>query len=226
MPLKNGARIKESTLTTGTGALSLEGAESGYRSIVAGIGTGNQMMYWLLDANGIGWEMGIGTITDGDPDTFSRDTVLKSSNADAAIDLSAPSGAGKHILFNAPIPGFGDGDVDFNGLSIYNVADKVQTVASDAGVLTLDYKNGGTAIVTLTEAITSIVVNNVPAGGAMTVYFIQDATGGWAVDFTGFRTAGGNGVSLSTDPNAEDVVVFITKDGSTFDAGLFGAAFA
>lgn len=226
MALKDGARIKESSLTSGTGTLNLEGAEYGHVSLADAVGDANQMAYWLLDASGLAWEMGIGTFTAGSPNTFSRDTILKSTNSDAAINLSAPAGANKHVLFNAPLPGFATGDVDFLAQAVFNVRDKVQTPTIASGVLTVDYKNGGMAIVTLTENITGITVSNVPAGGAMTVYFNQDATGGRSVDFTGFNTAGGAGIALSADANARDIVVFITPDGTNFDAGLYGAAFA
>lgn len=226
MPIKDGVKIKESSLTSGTGTLDLEGAEYGHNTLADEIGDGNSMVYLLLDANGLAWEMGVGTLTAGSPDTFSRDTVLRSSNSDSLVALSSPSGSNKHLLINAPVPGYATGDVDFLANALFNVKDKVQTPDISSGVLTLNYKLGGMAVVTLDENVTSITVSNVPAGGAMTVYFVQDATGGRTVDFSGFKTAGGEGITLSTDADARDIVVFITSDGTNYDAGLYGAAFA
>src|SRR5690242_18913370 len=81
-------RVKETTNTTGTGTLNLAGAGTGFRTFVAGIGNGNTCPY-LID-NGLGeWETGIGTVTDGTPDTLARTTVLASSNAGAAVSFSA-----------------------------------------------------------------------------------------------------------------------------------------
>lgn len=88
-------RVKETTTTTGTGTLNLAGAVAGFRTFVAGIATGNTCYYALIDANGTDWEVGLGTVTDATPDTLSRTTILASSNAGAAITLSA----GTHTVF-------------------------------------------------------------------------------------------------------------------------------
>lgn len=82
------SRIKETTTTTGTGTLNLAGAESGYQTFVAGIGTTNSTYYCI--ESGTAWEVGLGTVTDATPDTLSRTTILASSNSGSAIDL--PSG--------------------------------------------------------------------------------------------------------------------------------------
>ena len=82
-------RVKETSTTTGTGTLSLAGAETGYESFVAGIGTGNTT-YYAIELNSAGeFEVGIGTVTDASPDTLSRTTVISSSNSDNKVDFSA-----------------------------------------------------------------------------------------------------------------------------------------
>lgn len=70
-------RVRETTTTTGTGTMSLAGAVSGFRSFVSAIGTGNNTYYVISD--GVNWEVGIGTVTSGAPNTLSRDTVLSNS---------------------------------------------------------------------------------------------------------------------------------------------------
>lgn len=70
-------RVRETSTTTGTGTLSLAGAVSGFRSFVSAIGTGNNTYYVISD--GVNWEVGIGTVTSGAPNTLSRDTVLSNS---------------------------------------------------------------------------------------------------------------------------------------------------
>ena len=82
-------RVKETSLTTGTGTLSLAGAVSNFQTFVTGIGTGNACYYAIVHQTVAEWEVGIGTVTSGSPDTLSRTTVLASSNAGALVSLSA-----------------------------------------------------------------------------------------------------------------------------------------
>lgn len=86
-------RVKETTTTTGTGTLTLAGAVSGFQSFSA-IADGNTCPYTLLDANGTGWERGIGTYT-ASGTTLARTTVLASSNSGSAITLTS----GTHTVF-------------------------------------------------------------------------------------------------------------------------------
>ena len=77
-------RVKETTTTTGTGTVTLDGASSGYQTFASGIGNGNNTYYAIV--LGSEWETGIGTVGSG---TLSRDTVLQSSNSDAKVNFSA-----------------------------------------------------------------------------------------------------------------------------------------
>ena len=69
-------RVKETSTTTGTGTLDLDGAATGFQTFVAGIGTTNTTYYCIQLEGGSEWEVGIGTVTDASTDTLSRDTVL------------------------------------------------------------------------------------------------------------------------------------------------------
>ena len=83
-------RIKETTTTTGTGTINLNGSVSGgFQTFVTGIGSGNKCYYCIQMTTLDQWEVGIGTVTDSSPDTLSRDTVLASSNAGALVNFSA-----------------------------------------------------------------------------------------------------------------------------------------
>lgn len=82
-------RVKETTSTTGTGTLSLAGAGTGFQSFVSGIGSGNNTYYAIVDPSTGDWEVGVGTVTSGTPDTLSRDTILESSNSDAAVNFGS-----------------------------------------------------------------------------------------------------------------------------------------
>lgn len=85
-------RMMESSSTTGTGSYTLAGAITGYQSF-AGLGDGSSAYYCAMDvdANGNpsgGWEVGIGTYT-ASGTTFSRDTILTSTNSNAAVSWAA-----------------------------------------------------------------------------------------------------------------------------------------
>lgn len=90
-------RVKETTTSTGTGTINLAGAVSGYRTFVAGVGSGALVYYCIADSTI--WEVGEGTVTDSSPDTLSRTRVLASSNANALVNL--PSGT-KDVFLTFP----------------------------------------------------------------------------------------------------------------------------
>lgn len=79
-------RVKETTTTTGLGTYNLDGAAAGFRTFVAGYGTGNRCTYCV--ENGTDWEINEGVITDAAPDTLTRARLLASSTG-SAINWSA-----------------------------------------------------------------------------------------------------------------------------------------
>ncbi len=80
-------RVLETTTTTGSGTITLAGAEPGYQAFSV-IGNANQT-YYTITAD-TDWEVGIGTYT-ASGTTLSRDTVLASSNSGNRITLPAGS---------------------------------------------------------------------------------------------------------------------------------------
>lgn len=89
-------RVQETTATTGTGTLSLDGAVTGYRTFNSAFSNGD-LVYYTIDNNAGEWEVGIGTIGSG---TLARTTVLKSSNSDALVVFSAGT---KNVWCDAPV---------------------------------------------------------------------------------------------------------------------------
>ena len=77
-------RVKETTATTGTGTVTLSGAQTGFQSFSSGIGSGNSCYYTI--ALGSQWEVGIGSLTNAT--TFTRDTVISSSNASSLVSFN------------------------------------------------------------------------------------------------------------------------------------------
>ena len=68
-------RVQETSTTTGTGTLTLDGAVLGYQTFAAGIGSGNTCYYAITSSTGA-WEVGVGTVGTG---TLARTTLLSSS---------------------------------------------------------------------------------------------------------------------------------------------------
>jgi len=80
-------RVKETTITEGTGSLTLSGATfGGFQTFSGAIGNGNSTYYCIQ--NGDRFEIGIGSLSSG---SFSRDTILRSSNSNSLVNLVGPS---------------------------------------------------------------------------------------------------------------------------------------
>jgi hypothetical protein len=88
---KYASRVKETTTTTGTGTINLDGAVAGFRTFLAPADINDQdyVPYILLDADGLAWEEGYGKVIAGTPNQLERGFVMDSSNGGAAIVLSA-----------------------------------------------------------------------------------------------------------------------------------------
>jgi hypothetical protein len=84
MTLKTADRVLETTTSQGTGAVNLSGPTVGFRSFASIIPTASKVPYVIDD--GTDWEVGIGTLTHGTPDSLARDSILSSSNSDAAVN--------------------------------------------------------------------------------------------------------------------------------------------
>ena len=81
-------RVRETSTTTGTGAMALGGAVVGFQTFAAGIGNSNTCYYAISLRGGAEFETGLGTL-DGDSSDLTRTTVFQSSNSDSAVDFSA-----------------------------------------------------------------------------------------------------------------------------------------
>ena len=80
-------RVQETTTTTGTGSVTLDGAVLGYQTFAV-IGNGNTTFYTIADQGGANWEVGIGTYSTTGP-VLARTTVLASSNAGSLVTFTS-----------------------------------------------------------------------------------------------------------------------------------------
>jgi len=81
-------RVKETTTTTGTGAITLAGAVSSLETFAAGVGNSNTTYYAIVHQTANEFEVGLGTLN-GDSSTITRTTVISSSNSDSAVNFSS-----------------------------------------------------------------------------------------------------------------------------------------
>ena len=94
-------RVRETTTTTGTGAVTLAGAATGFRAFSSVMTSPSDTCYYAISsASGSEWEVGLGTYSAAN--TLTRTTVLRSSNANAAVSLSAGT---KDVYITLPSQG-------------------------------------------------------------------------------------------------------------------------
>lgn len=175
-------RVKETSSTTGTGTITLAGASTGFQSFAA-IGDGNTTYYTITD--GTDWEVGIGAYT-ASGTTLSRDTILASSNSDAAVNWGSGS---KDVFVTYPsdaVPAAGsttsyvvrnytgDGSTtDFTVTSGATVADVFVFLNGVAQVPTTDYTISATTLTFTTAPVSGDAIQiremaSTSAGGVTT----------------------------------------------------------
>ena len=87
MAFKVADRVKESTTTSGTGNITLGGAQNGFVTFSSVLSNGDTTYYTISDGNN--WEVGLGTYnSSGNTLTRTDANVLQSTNSDNRISLS------------------------------------------------------------------------------------------------------------------------------------------
>ena len=143
-------RVKETSTTIGTGTFDLAGAEIGFESFVSGIGNSNSTYYAISNDGTSEWEVGIGTVTSGAPNTLSRDTVITSSNSDALVTFSAGT---KTVFCTLPATRTISPVMTATGYVVTHASTLDQDQTLDSGVLAGPVTITGTQIVTGTLVV-------------------------------------------------------------------------
>jgi len=81
-------RVKVNSTTTGTGAMALGAAVTGFETFAQGIGNNNTTYYCIFNQGTNEFEVGLGTL-DGTSANLTRTTVISSSNSDAAVNFNS-----------------------------------------------------------------------------------------------------------------------------------------
>ena len=199
MALIKADRVRETTTTTGTGAISLAGASTGYVAFSTVCADGDTCYYVIVSQTGTEWETGLGTFST--PATFTRTTVHSSSNSGSAVSFTAGT---KDIFIALTATQFSS----------------IGTVTSVGGTGTV---NG----ITLTGNVTSS--GNLTLGGALTgVNLGSQVTGTLAVTNGGTGTATGSitgtgALTFASGPhsgtNGRDISLVVSAGASGYYRG-------
>lgn len=140
---------------------------------------------------------------------------------DGAALLASPTFTGTVTL---PATQMADATLTRPDLVDYAETRSTPTITTNAA--TVNFEIGNVAVITLTANITTLTISNPPASGkigTMTVWLVQDGTGGrtvtWpaAVDW-GDQTA----PTIASSANLETIVTLLTRDGGTSYKGILG----
>jgi hypothetical protein len=186
-------RVKETSTTTGTGTLNLAGAEPGYQTFVAGVGTGNVTYYAITNRATSEFEVGIGTVTDATPDTLSRTTVISSSNSDNLVDFSAGT---KDVICTLP--------------------SEKSYVLDNAGNTSISANLTATLFSGSGASLTNINASNVASGTLPDARFpatLPALNGSALTDLNGSNIASGTVPNARLDAQLQDVAGLATTSG-------------
>jgi hypothetical protein len=89
-------RVRENSVTSGTGTFTLTGAVNGFQTFSSAIGNGNTTYYAITESGTSNFEVGLGTVGAG---TLTRDTVLESSNSGSLVNFGS---AAKDVFCTYP----------------------------------------------------------------------------------------------------------------------------
>ena len=81
-------RVKETTTTTGTGAITLAGAATNFQTFTSVLSNADTTYYAIIDDTNGAFEVGLGTFASSGT-TLTRTTVLESSNSGSAVNLGS-----------------------------------------------------------------------------------------------------------------------------------------
>ena len=107
-------RVQETSTTSGTGSLTLAGAETGFQTFNSAIGTDVRAVYWISDSTANVWETGVGYLSSST--VLVRETVTDNSSG----TTSALSLAGNSVTVYTSI--------NSNTSSLYAFADATKTL--------------------------------------------------------------------------------------------------
>ena len=178
-------RVKETTTTTGTGAVTLAGAVAGFQAFSAVMTAPSDTCYYVIvSGTGTDWETGTGTYSSAS--VLTRTTVLSSSNSGNAVSFSA----GTKDVFMGPIANQVN-DIAHGGTGATTAADARTNLGVSTGTVTSVSGTGTVSGLTLTGTVTSS--GSLTLGGTLSAISLTTGVSG-----TLPVANGGTGVTTST----------------------------
>ena len=107
------------------------------------------------------------------------------------------------------------------------VVGATDTDTSNTGSVTLDFAANQNFVLTFTGNVTLANPSTEAVGQSGIIVCIQDGTGSRTLSLgTDYETAGGSGITLSTDASAVDVIPYFVKASGSIQLGAVQKAFA
>lgn len=203
-------RVKETTTTTGTGAITLAGAETNFVTFSSVLSNADTTYYAIVDNTNSAFEVGLGTYASSG-NTITRTTIISSSNSNNAVDLQAGS---KDVFVTLPSNKFplldASGNVDINGGTIDGTT--IGGSSAAAGTFT---------------TFTSTGIDDNASSTAITITSGNDVGVGVTSPRTGYRLdvqeSADNGVNIQAGNASSDIALAVgsasTADKVVVEAG-------
>ena len=215
-------RVRDTTTTTGTGALTVSGsAPNGYRTFSGVASTSDTFYYAIQHQAAAEWEVGLGTYSSSN--TITRTTVYSSSNSGSAVDFSAGT---KDIFITLPasrtVQKDNTGNISGATLTSATLTTPTATGLKETKVAVsssdIDLSTGNYFTKTISGS-TTFTVSNVPSTGTAVSFVLELTNPGTSVTWwSGVKWAGGTAPTLTA--SGKDAFGFYTHDGGTTWNGI------
>jgi len=212
-------RVKETTTTTGTGAISLAGAATNFRTFSSVLSNADTTYYAIVDNANFAFEVGLGTYASSG-NTITRTTVLSSSNSNSAVNFGAGS---KDVILTYPADKavFEDADgivsienlqFDTNAMKATNTNGNVQLTPNGTGFVELVGATNAGAIRFNCESNSHGVTVKGPPHSATATYSLElpnaDGSSGEALVTDGSGKLSFSSAGISTGKAIAMAIVF------------------
>jgi len=222
-------RVKQFSVTAGTGTLTLGATPNGFQSFST-IGDGNTTYYTIVNGNTGDFEVGIGTYTLSG-DTLSRDTVLASSNSGNLVNFNADS-KDVFVVYPAERAVFTDVVQTLTNKTISGANNTLSNIPNSATTATSANTNstivardasGNFSAGTITAALSgNATTSSSTTGNAATATALQNARTIGGVSFDGTANINLPGVNTAGNQNTTGTAANVTGTVAIANGGTGG----